>query len=194
MANRTETIKVRVTPERKQKFKNYIEDTGEYPSLSQLLRASANEKVEGRMAGADNGSSIDADEITNAVEIALGDVTERLDRIEQEIERVDTAVQPEEEDIDDLADDIAVQLPVMDDGSEFRRTNEIMEERHHSGMSDFEFTREMSTVEFWSDYVDADQNKTRRALSRAASWYPDVKWVYDEDMGERRYYRTSEAE
>jgi hypothetical protein len=139
-------------------------------------------------------ATIDAEAVTNAVEIALGDVTERLDRIEQEIERVDTAVQPDEEDIDDLADDIAVELPVMDDGSEFRDTNAIMEEREHSGMSNFEFTREMSTVGFWADYVDSDKNKTRRALSRASSWYPDVQWIHDDAMGKRRYYRTSEAE
>jgi len=191
MANRTETIKVRVTPATKQKFKSYIEDTGEFPSVSQLLRASANAHIEG---DDQRTADIDVEQITNAVKIALGDVTERLDRIEHEVERVDTAVQPTEEDIDDLADDIAVELPVMDDSSEFRDTHEIMEERAQSGLSDFEFTREMSTVGFWADYVDADENKARRALSRAASWYPDVQWTYDDDMGERRYYRTSEAE
>ncbi|WP_232686519.1 hypothetical protein [Halobacterium zhouii] len=193
MPNRTERIMVRMTPQRKEKFEAFLEETGEYPSLSQLLRASANEKVEGRMNDGET-ASIDAEEVTNAVEIAMGDVTERLDRIEQEVGRVDTAVQPDEEDIDDLADDIAVQLPVMDDGSEFRGMNEIMEERAHSGLSGLDFTREMSTVGFWADFVESDNNKTRRALTRAASWYPDVQWTYDESMNERRYYRTSEAQ
>jgi hypothetical protein len=185
---------VRMTPARKEKFEAYLEETGEYPSLSQLLRASANEKVEGRMNGGSETASIDAEEVTNAVEIALGDVTERLDRIEQEVERVDTAVQPDEEDIDDLADDIAVQLPVMDSGDEFRERNEVLREGTYGDLDGIEFTRAQSTVGSWSDYVDADKNKTRRALSRAASWYPDVQWMYDDEMGERRYYRTSEAE
>lgn len=191
MANRTETIKVRVTPQTKEKFEEFIENTGEFPSVSQLLRASANAYIE---QDDQQQADIDPEEITNAVEIALSDVTERLDRIEHEVGRVDTAVQPEEEDIDTLADDIAVQLPVMDDGSEFRERNDVLREATHGDLEGIEYAQEKSTVGAWSDYVDADKNKTRRALTRAASWYPDVKWVYDEEMGERRYYRTSEAE
>ncbi|MFC7018563.1 MULTISPECIES: hypothetical protein [Haloarcula] len=191
MANRTETIKVRVTPERKEKFEKYIEDTGEFPSVSQLLRASANAHIH---QDDEQTTDIDPEQITSAIEIGLSDVHERLARIEQEVNRVDTAVQPNNEDVDDLADDIAMQLPVMDSSKELRDTNAIMEERAHSGMSDLEFTKEMSTIEFWADFVDADKNKTRRAINRATNWYPDVQWTYDENMGKRRYYRTSEAE
>ncbi|MFD1646683.1 hypothetical protein [Haloarchaeobius litoreus] len=193
MPNRTERIMVRMTPRKKEKFEEYLEETGEYPSLSQLLRASANEKVEGRMRGGE-GASIDAEEVTNAVEIAIGDVTERLERIEQEVARVDTAVQPDEEDIDTLADDIAVQLPVMDSGDGFKPGNDVLREATHGDVDGIDYARDISTVGAWSDYVDADANKTRRALSRAASWYPDVKWVHDDDLGERRYFRISEAE
>jgi|GEM_PF-5550227 len=191
MANRTETIKVRVTPDKKEKFEKYIEDTGEFPSVSQLLRVSANEHIK---QDDEQTPDIDAEQLTNAVEDGLSDVHERLARIEQEVNRVDTAVQPNKEDVDDLADDIAMQLPVMNSSEELRDTNAIMEERAHSGMSDLEFTKEMSTIEFWADFVDADENKTRRAITRAANWYPDVQWTYDESMGKRRYYRTSEAE
>jgi len=191
MANRTETIKVRVTPATKQKFESYIEDTGEFPSVSQLLRASANAHIE---QDDQQRLDIDAEQITNAVEIALGDVTERLDRIEHEVERVDTAVQPNEEDIDDLADDIAVQLPVMDSGDEFRERVDVLRDAAWEDLDGIEYAREKSTVGAWSDYVNADKNKTRRALSRAASWYPDVQWTFDEDMEERRYYRTSEPQ
>jgi len=191
MANRTETIKVRVTPAKKEKFEKYIEDTGEFPSVSQLLRASANAHIQ---QDDTQTTDIDPEQLTNAVEVGLSDVHERLARIEQEVNRVDTAVTPNEEDVDDLADDIAMQLPVMDSSEEFRDTNAIMEERAHSGMSDLDFTKEMSTIGFWSDFVDADENKTRRAITRAVNWYPDVQWMYDENMGKRRYYRTSEAE
>jgi len=192
MANRTETIKVRVTPGRKKEFERYLEMTGEFPSLSQLLRASATRHIREEEDG--GSGDVDADEIADAMETALTDVHERLERIEQEVNRVDSAVQPDEEDIEDLADDIAVQLPLLDSGEEFRGTREVMEEREQEGMSELEFTREMSTVEFWSGFVDADMNRTRRAIARAVQWYPDVKWTYDEAMGERRYYRTSEVQ
>jgi len=56
------------------------------------------------------------------------------------------------------------------------------------------FTQEMSTVVFWASYINADKNKIGRTLSQATSWYPDIKWVYDEDTGELAYYHTSEAE
>ncbi|AHZ22861.1 hypothetical protein E6P09_02890 [Haloferax mediterranei ATCC 33500] len=192
MPNRTETIKVRVTPEKKAKFESYIEETGEFPSVSQLLRASANSHIDEQ----DNATptEINTDQVTNAVEIALSDVTERLERIEHEIVRVDSAVQPQEEAVDDLADDIAVQLPVMDSGDEFREHQDVLRDATHGDLDGLDLTKEMSTVGFWSDFVDADKNKTRRAISRAVQWYPDVQWTYDEDLGERRYYRTSEVQ
>lgn len=192
MPNRTESVRIRITPESKRIFEEYLEESPDFSSLSRLFRVAAREYIHEEDTQAP--TDIDPEQVTNAVETGLSEVHERLARIEQEVNRVDTAVQPNNEDVDDLADDIAMQLPVMDSSEELRGTNAIMEERAHSGMSDLQFTKEMSTIEFWADFVDADENKTRRAITRAANWYPDVQWTYDENMGKRRYYRTSEAE
>lgn len=159
--------------------------TGEFPSLSQLLRAAANKHIE---EDTTTTAEINPDQITDAVENALGDVTERLERIEDELAHIDTEV-GESEDVETMVQDIVAELPVMDDGAEF--SDDLTPGEQAGDASVLEFCKLSSTPSAWSDYVEEDVTKTRRALSRLIEWYPDVEYISDEERGVRRYYRPS---
>jgi hypothetical protein len=180
-------------------LKEWLEETGAYPSVSMMFRALARERME-ETEEQEATASIDPEEITNAVNVAMSDVTERLERIEDGLAHIDTAVQ-HEEDIEDLANDIVRELPVATDIKDLEPVYDIVQDRAHDDTIDYhEYARRVSTAAAWAKYLDADVNRVRRALARAVEWYPDVKYGHtpaDEDNpdpmygDERRYYRTS---
>lgn len=70
MGDRTKTIKIRVTPDEKREYEEYIAETGEAPSTSSWFRTLANERVsDDDEATAD----IDLESLTEAMEVALSD-------------------------------------------------------------------------------------------------------------------------
>jgi len=46
MADRTELVQIKVTPEEKQKFREYVESTNEFDSLSRIFRVLAHRHIE----------------------------------------------------------------------------------------------------------------------------------------------------
>lgn len=200
MAERDERIEIRVTQEEKDELREWIDDTGQYGSMSRLLRSVTLQHIRTDGDTESESVEIDNENIQDAVEIALSPVTKRLERIENGLAQIDSTGGKEEE-IDDLAQDIAMELPVASSVDELPPLYTVYQESGYDENQDpLEFAKKASTATAWSGYVDADLNRVRRALVRATESFPDVEFGvsvpeddrYRVDGDPRRYYRVSE--
>ncbi|WP_312910153.1 hypothetical protein [Natronosalvus caseinilyticus] len=179
MADRTETIGVRVTPAEREKFESHVEESDEFESLSRFLRIAAHRHI---VTDDQPEASIDSGEIVDAMEVALSDVSERLEELDNRLAEIDASVRSSDE-IQSLTHEIISNLPTED---------ELVDAMNMEPMSStsLEAARSLSTVGAWASYFEVPEDKTRRALARAQE-FPDVKYI-EGDYGYRRYYKTED--
>jgi len=181
---REKQIGVRVSEAEKKKFEKHIDDTSEYDSVPRMMRSLARDHINGYGDEA-TASTVDADEIVDAVEIGLSSVHERLEELENLVAEVNAATVSSDE-RSALANDIVTELPVYPDGPDFPDLMEL-----ESGSPDnIQTARALSTVGAWANYFGVDEDDARSALARAQE-FPDVKYIEGES-GYRRYYKTTE--
>lgn len=184
MRKRDESILVRLTEDEKELFERHVEDAAtDEDNLSALMRIGARQIIKSD----DSEASIDEQQLTRAISEAMGDVNERLERIEDGLAQIDAEVSIEEK-IEDLSADLESELPVLDSPEEFIGQLKLGKQAENS--SSIEFAQKLSTAGAWADYLDTDTNRARRALTRAVEQYPDVTYTEDEQVGKRRYYRS----
>lgn len=172
MTDRTEHVGVRLTPEEREKFTEYIDDSNEFDHLSRFLRIAALRHI----AREDEEQSIDPQRITEAVDSAVTPLTERLEQIEDHVLSIDSNVRDDDR-IDKLARDIYSSLPVHDDETGLPELEEV---GRHGDASDLALAQAISTPEMWSEYYDSDLQDVRRACARMQEYYPDVEFFRDE--------------
>ncbi|KAB1197742.1 MULTISPECIES: hypothetical protein [Haloferax] len=201
MPNRSKTIKVRLTPDEKDEVEEYLEVTKETTSLSDFGRLALLRHI--RTDDEDEAARIDPEQITDAVEVGLSDVHERLDRLESHIVAIDSNTNNDDE-IDKLARDIFTSLPTVTEASELPSLYEI---GVTSAGDDYSLAQSLSTPSAWANYYDVEVSVARRACARMLEYFSaDVEYEviegggdvpvegegYSESVGvaERRYYRT----
>jgi hypothetical protein len=177
---RTKTIKIRVTPGDKEEFEKHIEETRESSSLSAWFRWLGHNRIESD----DNTASIDPEQVTNAVEIGVSDLTERVEELAGEIALLENQVKPTSE-IEDLAHELLDKLPVHPDG-ELTPIEDIT-----MGLHSLEGVQQTTTTGAWSVYLDEPEPTVRRALE----WLSDLPEVKSTEgfSGNTRWYRTQEV-
>lgn len=186
MPNRSELIQIRVTPGEKQQITEFVEETNEYESVSRMLRALAHRHIatDGDMQ---QEASVDPDEIVDAVDTAMTDVTDQIERVEDTVAELESSVDMDDE-IGQLAHEIMSQLPVHESGDDLPDpTTEI----DKAAGGELLMAQQLSTVDAWATYLEIPVDKARRALARAQE-FPDVQYV-EGSRGYRRYYKTSEG-
>lgn len=184
MADRTELVQIKVTPDEKQKFQEYVESTNEFDSLSRMFRVLAHRHIE--TDGQERDATVDTEEIVDAVDIAVADVVERLERVEDKVAELDSSIRTDDE-IGQLTHEIVSNLPIYESDDQIPKPTEI----DQGGVEDLEMAQQLSTVDAWADYFEISVDKARRALARAQE-HPDVKYV-EGARGYRRYYKTTEG-
>lgn len=177
---RTKTIKIRVTPGEKQSFEEYLEETREASSLSSWFRYLGFNRIESD----DNTASIDPEQVTNAVEIGVSDLTERTEELAGEIALLENQVKPTS-DIEDLAKELLNLLPVHPD-DELTPVDNI-----NMGLHSLEGVQQTTTPGAWSVHLDEPEQKIRRALDWLSD-LPEVKSTKG-STGITRWYRTQEV-
>lgn len=110
MADRSEFVGVRLAPDEHEKFTEYIEDSNEFDTMSRFFRTVAYRYI----ATEDEESSLDPEEIVEAVGTAVTPLFERLDQMEEHIVSIDSNVRDDDK-IDRLARDIYSSLPTHSD-------------------------------------------------------------------------------
>ena len=201
MANRSKTIKVRLTPDEKEEIEEHLKEANESASLSDFGRLTLLRHI--RTGDEDEAPTVDPEQITDGVEVALSDVHERLDRMESHILAIDSHTNNDDE-IDKLARDIFTSLPTATDASELPSLFEI----GTAGKGDdYSLAQSLSTPSAWANYYDVDVSVARRACARMLDYFSaDVEYDvlegggdvpvegkgYSENVGvaERRYYKT----
>jgi len=179
MGDRTELIKVRVTPDHHDEITEYLEETEEFGSLSTLGQHVLVQYVRDDGDDSDQSVSIDSEDIIDAVDMGLSPVNERLEKIETELLEVQNLVQTDTE-VRDLADQLYDNLlQVPDDDQTIEDLTLLKPEE----------AALVGTPEAFAEEFGEDEGTVRRALDMADKMYPNVDYIVTE-IGERRYYRN----
>ena len=186
MGSRSEVVKARVTESEKKEFKEYIENTNEFSSLSQLLRATALSRIN---SGDDDATaSVDTDEIKSAVDDSVSNLGTELEEISNRLADVEEAVQTND-DIGKLASDIYEELLILDE-----RIDESIEDIGDLDEGRVKYSGQETQAslsgkpEAFADLFGYEEERVKQALTRAYKMYPDVEYVTTRD-NTRRYYR-----
>lgn len=171
MSDRSETIGVRLTPEEREKFENFLEGSNEFDSISRFFRTIAHRYIE----TSDEDHSLDPQEIIEAVDTAVTPLEERLERVEDHVVSIDSNVRNDDK-IDRLARDIYSSLPTHRDETGLPDFDEIDQ---YANASDLAIAQAISTPYMWSEYYNEDLADVRRACARMQEYYPDAKFAKD---------------
>lgn len=194
-------VGVRVSSHEKKKFEEFLEtEEGQrHNSIADMMRTTAHNEINN--AGE---SELNADEIINAVEIALSDVTEELDSLNTQMTVIKDSIS-DDKDIQELAAEIYEYLPKHDiDPFDFGIEHwdpDLQQEEYELGIPDesnfsvnsSEDLKEWPTVDAFAEYLDEPRADVQRALSWAKEYYPDVKEQeppVKTDLLKSRYYRV----
>lgn len=169
MTDRSETIGIRVTPEERDKFERFLDDSDEFDSLSRFFRTIAHRHI----ATSDETQSVDPEEIIDAVDSAIRPLSDKLERVEDHVTSIDSNVRDDDK-IDRLARDIYSSLPEHRSGDELPNANQI---EQYNNASDLAIAQAISTPYLWAQYYDEDHADARRACARMLEYYPDVEYV-----------------
>lgn len=194
MAEKTETIKIRVTEETQKKWKAWADDP-ETPetSVAGTIRAAMNAMLTEESTDSDKQQNVaDIAKQMESVDVNLDPLEEKLDEV---LRQMDT--------LDERMDDISASHPVSDEGL-LRLADRIYpslayvedpeEDFLHLSAAvgiDDSLERAMltGTPKHLADYYGMEEQAVREALQILEE---DHRVDYIEDSGYRRYYRLSE--
>ena len=175
MTDRSEIVGVRLTPEEREKFEDFLRGEDEFDSMSRFFRVAAHRHI----ATNDEDATIDPEEIIDAVDSAVTPLSERLERVEDHVLSIDSNVTNDDK-IDRLARDIYSSLPAQSGTNELPDFDEIGQ---FEAPSDLALAQAISTPDIWAQYYDEELADVRRACARMLEYYPDVKYVQDKTGG-----------
>ena len=188
-------VGVRVSSHEKKKFEEFLEtEEGQrHNSVADMMRTTAHDEVNN--AGE---SDLDSEEIINAMEIALSDVTEELDSLNTQMTVIKDSI-GSSDDIQTFAAELYDHLPSSPDDSILLKPArdddvEWLPDEHEDNrprITTLEEARQWSDKRAWADYFDEPVEKVQRALALCVTQYPDVE-VSEEVSNEnpiRQYYR-----
>lgn len=175
MTDRSEVVGIRLTPEEREKFEEFIQEGNEFDSLSRFFRVTAHRY----MNTEDVEATIDQDEIIRAVDSSVTPLVERLDRVEEHVLSIDSNVTTDDK-IDQLARDLYTSLPTHSSKSDLPDFDTVSQ---FDTPSDLALAQAISTPEVWAQYFEEDLADTRRACARMLEYYPDVEFVEDTTAG-----------
>ena len=171
MTQRSEVVGIRLTPEEREEFEEFIRETNEFDSLSRFFRVTAYRY----MNTEDVEATVDQDEIIRAVDSSVTPIVERLDRVEEHVLSIDSNV-TEDDRVDRLARDLYTSLPTHSSKSGLPDFDEVGQ---FDTPSDLALVQAISTPQMWAQYFEENLADVRRACARMLEYYPDVEFVED---------------
>lgn len=182
MTSRQATIECRITTERKQQWKTYLEDTYEVDTLSDLVRlAVEKERNDAHDQSPDPTDPSAIDRLDNR----LDHVSTQLTQIQTQLETLQSeAVSSEDAAVDQVVSTVRSSLIEVPDTETFRELGTI------EGTDPAVEARIEGTPARFAEILDVELSQVRRALTKADEQYPDVQYIHGDD-GQRRYYRCN---
>jgi len=176
---RDNRITLRVSTAEKVQIEEWVEQDPDFETKSEFLRAAA------RDYAGDSETSIDPDQIVEAVDIAISPVHEDLEEIKNRIASVEAAATEPDDEVTRLAEQLAAELPVHPDGNLPDLAHEVPEDISEGSAR---AARILSNPTAWAAYFETEAADVRAALSLAQRWYPEV--TFQQVKGTRRWYKT----
>lgn len=114
MASEKESVRVNavVSESQRDRWKDHVEESGEYSSLSDLIRTGVEREIQGRDTGSDEAESIQTGEILDK----LDELGSRFNSVESRLSSLESESQTDPE-IGQLATEVYQILPDMEPGS-----------------------------------------------------------------------------
>lgn len=184
--NRSEVIKIRVTPSELETINEFVEEDGRVSNRSDYFRIAARQFRNDDMQSGGGGASIDQIQtvISDVLEQELDEVTDRLAEVEDRIEAMESgriALEDEEE----LAIQVAESLPLVD------QPKKILPGFLIGGRDPDQVPAEtLPTIQDVADEFGTPYPIAKEALEQAEEWFPQVDCRnFDTD----RWFRTGEV-
>lgn len=169
-----------MTPNKKQRWEQAVDDNPEYDNLTDLVNLSVEREISGAL---DRDAVRDLDLDTSTLEDLdehVREMAERLARVDDRVADIESTIKTDD-DIAELARELYEELPPL------KHVKEI-DVKPRSEMSADERLRHDSTPDARTNLYEVSADDARRALARAVELIPDVEWTETDD-GRRRYYR-----
>lgn len=186
--NRTERVVVKLSERELKRWEKASEKEPNCSNRSEFIRLAVTRQIDGAIdrdavKDLDLGAEVDTEEIINAVDIAMSDVTERLESIENRFSELKVDIEKERgKEVSELAQKVYRALPRVAPGEELpdpEKMDHIPEDK---------MAEQTSTVYAWADEYDVEQRIMRDALKEAQDAFVDVKVQQAREHGYERYY------
>lgn len=182
MTSRQATIECRITTERKQQWKAYLEETYEVDTLSDLVRLAVEKE---RNDAHDQSPDLADPSAIDRLDNRLDHVSTQLTQIQTQLETLQSeAVSSQDAAIDQVISTVRSSLIEVPDTETFRElgTIEVTDPAVEARIE--------GTPARLAELLDVELSHVRRALRKADEQYPDVQYLPGDD-GQRRYYRCN---
>jgi len=191
---RQKSVMVRVTEATKNEWENHVDDPEtRWDDLSDLVRGSVSYELNGthvkqevQDALDEHGGEIDQDELVDAVDTALNNTEQNLNRVEDNLADLNEQLRTSEA-ITDLAQDLKsnwlLSLPANMASVDVGSNPDVQDM-----LSDEANARRAGSAPAYADVTGHSEQMIRRALRRAEKLYPSVKSVIDPSTAQKRYY------
>jgi hypothetical protein len=178
---RKETVEVRVTESRKERWEKHVQESTEVANLSDFVRLACEQKI----SGAIDRESIDIPDVTvgEKVESEIKELDSKVNQVVRSLAELESELVTSGTD-DPLVDDLKALLIEVPDKKTFKQIKAL--ESNHPNIK-----RQISgTPEALADILGVGTADAQQALVRAERLYPDVKYMLGGN-GSRRYYRLN---
>jgi hypothetical protein len=179
---RQESIEVRLTKDTKSSWEEYVEESTEVANLSDLVRLSVEQKINGVI----DRQAIEA--VDTNVELDGTELIEKINKVDQRNNQILDQIADIHSQIDggsgieDLMQDIVSLLIRVPDEDTFKESKLTGMEHQDTAVAID------GTVGAFAEYFDEDRGRVRKALSRAYREYPDVEYTIS-PTDKRQYFR-----
>jgi hypothetical protein len=179
---RQESIEVRLTKDTKSSWEEYVEESTEVANLSDLVRLSVEQKINGVI----DRQAIEA--VDTNVELDGTELIEKINKVDQRNNQILDQIADINSQIDggsgieDLMQDIVSLLIHVPDEDTFKESKLTGMEHQDTAVAID------GTVGAFAEYFDEDRSRVRKALSRACREFPDVEYIIS-PTDKRQYFR-----
>ncbi|MFA9417633.1 hypothetical protein [Natrinema sp. HArc-T2] len=178
-----ESVNLWVDPERKERWKKYLEEESEFQYLSQLIRQAIESEIQQSQEG-NSSAELSENAVSHFDEIhsSIGQVEQVLKEVEKRLSGLEREVRADP-DVRQLANEVFEKLPTKAEIKEYEQKVSDGATLREIGM----VRSDSGRIKLIADALDTREKEVRKALNRLQQ---DTHQVHTLDWdGETRYYK-----
>ncbi|MEF8885972.1 MAG: hypothetical protein V5A44_12745 [Haloarculaceae archaeon] len=179
-------INLRIDDEKKEEIVQYVEETGDYPSVSYFLRLAATKEME------DEDGEVQ--QVSPRIIRTLDKIVSEVEAIHEELDSIAVQLEYDDRDIEELAQELYELIPEAPVASSAQVaaasvSGNKLDHRHATLV--IEKTDAPTTIPELARNLDADREDVKEAISRLKSNFLPILEIVDED-GNKHFLKQEE--